>query len=160
MTDGDADVARTAAAVIAGHDARDLARRRRVRRWLGAAMTVALVYAVACHPRYQRVAVAPDRSVDVISVATDAGAGGMFGTAGSALGPALVVSYWSGARDAQGQGLERLDVLEWARPRAEQLGLRAVVLWRTEPVISRWLPFVRGDAVIFRRKLDGTWGGL
>lgn len=127
---------------------------------LGVAAAITLGYALACHPRYQGVRVSASRSVDVISVARDGGIGRMFGAPGATLGPALVVSYYSSARGRQGQGLERLDIFEWARPQAERLGLGAVVLWRTEPVVSRWLPLVRGDVVAFRRKSDGTWGSL
>ena len=156
----DAPEPRTAAAILAEGEARDRARRRRGRRVVGSAAAIALGYALACHPRYETVPVSATRSVDVISVAQDAGIGRMFGPAGATLGPVLVVSYYSAAPDAPGQGLERLDLFEWARPKAEQLGLGAVVLWRTAPVASRWLPFVRGDAVAFRRKPDGTWGGL
>jgi hypothetical protein len=84
----------------------------------------------------------------------------MFGAEGNWVGPALVVSYYSNSSDRQSQGYERLDLFEWARPKADRLGFNAIVLWRTEPVISRWLPFVRGDARVFQKTADGAWPSL
>jgi hypothetical protein len=119
-----------------------------------------LIYIVACHPRYQRVAVSPQRTIDVISVAKDFGIAKMFGAEGASLGPVLVVDYYSDQKDPQARGFERFDIFRWAQPKADQLGLNAIVLWRTEPVATRWLPFVHGDAAIFRKNADGSWGGL
>jgi hypothetical protein len=135
-------------------------RRRRLARRLGTVLAVILAYELSCYPRTRAVQVSQRRAVDVVAVSRDAGIQHVFGTRGEGLGASLVVQYFSGARGSQAQGLERLDVFDWARPQAEAQGLHAVVLWRVEPVLTRLLPFQRGDFYAFRQRPDGTWGGL
>ena len=154
---------RSAAAVLLAHaseadDARR--RRRRLARRLGAVLAAIVAYELSYYPRTQAVRVSPQRTVEIVAVTQDAGIQHMFGTRGAALGPALVVQYFSAARETPALGLERIDVFDWARPQAEGRGVGVIVLWRIEPVATRLLPFQRGDAYAFRRRPDGTWGGL
>jgi hypothetical protein len=154
---------RTAAEVLAAHASATHEARRRRRRLagqLGTVLAVIVAYELSCYPRTQAVWVSPQRVVDVVAVTRDAGVQRMFGARGDGLGPAFVVQYFSAARGSQAQGLERIDVFDWARPQAEGQGLHAIVLWRIEPVVTRLLPFQRGDFYAFRQRPDGTWGGL
>jgi len=154
---------RSAADVLAAHvSAADAAqqRQRRLMRWLGTLLLVVVVFELIFYPRTHAVRVSPQHSVDVVAVTQDAGVQQMFGARGAELGPALVVQYFSAARGVQAQNLERVEVFDWARPEAEARGLGAIVVWRIEPVATRFLPFQRGSATAFRRRADSTWSGL
>jgi hypothetical protein len=154
---------RTAAAVIAAHaSALDEARKSRRRiAWVCATILVVLVaLEFLVYPRTQPVHVTRKRVVDVFRVTRNAGLQRAFARYRAGLGTALVVQYFSDAQGSQAQGLERLDVFEWARPQAEREGIRFIVLSRMEPVLARWVPVQRNDFYPFRLKEDGTWGGL
>lgn len=151
---------RTAAMVIAENEAREKAQRKRTLRVLGSIAVFVLGYVISCHPQHQYVRVSAQRTVDIISLSQESSVRKMFGDDGDWAGPALVVSYYSASKDRESQGYERLDLFRWARPEADRLGLNAIVLWRTEPVISRWIPYVRGDIRVFKKHADGAWPGL
>ena len=154
---------RTAEAVLAAHaSAADEARKRRRRMawWVGTVLAVIAAFELLSYPRTQAVRVTPKRVVDVFRVTRNPGIQRFFGRHGEGLGTALVVQYYSDARGDQAQGLERLDVFEWARPQAEREGLHFIVLSRREPVLTRAVPFEHSDFYPFRKKADGSWGGL
>jgi hypothetical protein len=153
---------RTAAAVLAAHaNAADEARqrRRRVAWTFAAVLAVIVALELLGYPRTRAVRVTPKRVVDVFRVTRNPGIQRFF-RHGEGLGTALVVQYFSTERGSQAQGLERLDVFEWARPQAERQGIHFIVLSRMEPVLTRAVPLQHSDFYPFRQKADGTWGGL
>jgi hypothetical protein len=154
---------RTAAAVMAAHasDAGELRRRRRRFAWLFGVIAALIVVAdLSLYAGTQTVHVTKRREVEIRSLSRIEGMYRRIGTHRQELGSALVVRYFSTEQGAQAQGLERLDVFEWARPRAERGGMRVIVLSRQQPMLTRLLPLFHADIYPFRQKPDGTWGGL
>jgi len=153
---------RTAEAVLAAHaSAADEARTRwRRMAWrFGTGLAVIAALELLTYPRTHAVQVTRKRVVEVYRVTRNPGVQRFFRHSGE-LGTALVVQYFSAERGDQAQGLERLDVFEWARPQAEREGIHFILLSRREPVLTRLVPVSHDDFYPFRRKPDGSWGGL
>jgi hypothetical protein len=116
---------------------------------------VALLAACQRRPS-QDVVVGNGRHVDVVAVAPNVGALRMIDPA-LAMDTTLVVHYYQGQSDADSANAEREDVLAWATPQAERMGMRHVLLQRTEHTYGRWLPFVRHGMTLFTRDTSGAW---
>ena len=124
---------------------------------LTAVMIVISLLAAGCQRRPARdVVVGGGRHVEVVTLAASAGGLGVFDPALRA-DTALVVQYYRGQARDDSAAAERADVLTWATPQAERLGVRYVVLQRTEHTAGRWLPFVRHGMSLYHRQPDGAW---
>jgi hypothetical protein len=111
-----------------------------------------LLFAAQCRPRYTTVGLPDGRKYDLISLSRNFQA---FGNGDKR--EQILLNYYGIAVQDSARIAEADDVMTLAKHAADEFGDSLIVVQQTYPTFSRWVWWVRGYFVAYKRSASGIW---